>query len=102
MKIISPLANAQRDIEQTIARLAQQTYEGIDALEQLYGDEDGWINARDIRSTLRLDYESYPMSNDKSQKGWLLLIVCRMLEDEGRLEHRKLSRTVSQYRIIEA
>lgn len=51
----------------------------------------GWVPTVHIKSELALNLEATPQgSTQYGPKGWLFAILARMLEDQGRLEHKKV------------
>lgn len=51
---------------------------------------DRWVPATQIKDALALNFVATPQKgNQYGPKGWLFAILARLLEDQGRLEHRK-------------
>lgn len=82
--------NSRKDrIRKMVRQLASEVYEFIQESEGEYPDR--WVPAADIKNTLGLRYSVVPRSRIQySEKGWLFAILARMLEDDGRLEYKKV------------
>lgn len=59
--------------------------------EQEHNYEDGWVPAVHVKRALDLNFMAVPKQNKQyGEKGWLLQVLARMLEDKGLLLHKKL------------
>jgi len=55
------------------------------------GHVDRWVPAIQIKDALELNFVAVPQGgNQYGPKGWLFAILARILEDQGRLEHKKV------------
>lgn len=53
--------------------------------------QERWVPAVQIKDALELNLVAVPQQgNQYGPKGWLFAILARILEDQGRLEHRKI------------
>ena len=53
--------------------------------------QERWVPAVQIKDALELNFVAVPQhGNQYGPKGWLFAILARILEDQGRLEHRKI------------
>lgn len=53
--------------------------------------KERWVPAVQIKDALELNLVAVPQQgNQYGPKGWLFAILARILEDQGRLEHRKI------------
>jgi hypothetical protein len=53
---------------------------------------DRWVPDIHIKSALELNFVATPKSGKQyGPKGWLFAILARILEDQGRLEHKSAS-----------
>ena len=53
--------------------------------------QEGWVPAVQIKDALELNFVAVPQQgNQYGPKGWLFAILARILEDQGRLEHKKV------------
>ncbi|MBZ4187247.1 hypothetical protein K7B09_13035 [Thermomonas sp. RSS23] len=52
---------------------------------------EGWVPAVQIKDALALNFVAVPQQGSQyGPKGWLFAILARILEDQGRLEHKKV------------
>jgi hypothetical protein len=53
--------------------------------------KDRWVPAAQIKVSLELNFVAVPRQNKQyGEKGWLFGIVARMLEDQERVEYKKI------------
>ena len=53
--------------------------------------QERWIPAVQIKDALQLNFVAVPQQgNQYGPKGWLFAILARILEDQGRLEHKRI------------
>jgi hypothetical protein len=53
--------------------------------------QERWVPAVQIKDALELNFAAVPQQgNQYGPKGWLFAIMARILEDQGRLEHKKV------------
>jgi hypothetical protein len=53
--------------------------------------QDHWVPAVQIKDALELNFVAVPQQGKQyGPKGWLFAILARILEDQGRLEHKKV------------
>ena len=55
---------------------------------------DRWVPATHVKNSLALDFPAVPKNHTPQYgtKGWLLAIILRILEDEGRIEYKIFER----------
>lgn len=53
--------------------------------------QERWVPAVQIKEALQLNFVAVPQQgNQYGPKGWLFAILARLLEDQERLEHKKV------------
>lgn len=53
--------------------------------------QERWAPAVQIKDALQLNFVAVPQQgNQYGPKGWLFAILTRILEDQGRLEHKRI------------
>ena len=76
-------------IHEMLAKLAQEVLEYIKEKESSY--KDRWVPSIHIKKALDLNFVCVPKNNKQyGEKGWLLAILARILEDKGQIEHNKI------------
>ena len=69
--------------------MSDEVFEYIKEKEPFY--KDRWVPSVHIKEALELNLVCVPRNNKQyGEKGWLLAILARILEDEGRIEHHKI------------
>ena len=54
------------------------------------GHSERWVPATHIKDALDLNFVAVPQNGTQyGPKGWLFAILARILEDQGRIEHKK-------------
>ena len=75
-------------VHKLLKALASEVFEFIRESEPAY--PEGWVPAPHVKNSLGLNFIAVPLANiPRGEKGWLFLILARMLEDKGLLEYRK-------------
>jgi hypothetical protein len=68
--------------------MSDEVFEYIKEKETSY--KERWVPSAHIKNALELNFDCVPKHNKQyGAKGWLLAILARILEDHGRIEHRK-------------
>jgi len=76
-------------IHNLLSKMSDELFEYIKEQKSL--DKDGWVPSVQIKKALELNLVCVPKNNKQyGEKGWLLAILARILEDEGRIEHHKV------------
>lgn len=53
--------------------------------------QDGWVPVAEVKKSLELNFVAVPKSSTQyGEKGWLFASLARMLEDDGRLEYKRV------------
>lgn len=91
------------DYKQNIhAHLQESANELLDFIRSCEMDyPDRWVPDTHIKTALALNFVATPRAGKQhGPKGWLFAILARILEDQGRLEHKKTnSRSFSRSKI---
>ena len=80
------------DHKQQIHRHIQAAADELLAYVRTSGSShsERWVPATQIKDALALNFVATPQKGKQyGPKGWLFAILARVLEDQGRLEHRK-------------
>jgi hypothetical protein len=81
--------NRKERIHSLIHQIADEVLGHIKEKEQLHTDR--WVPAAEVKKQLELDFLSVPASNKQyGTRGWMFAILARILEDEGKVEYRKM------------
>ena len=76
-------------IHDHIQGAADELFAFVRSSESAY--QDRWVPAVQIKDTLGLNFAAVPQQgNQYGAKGWLFAILARILEDQHRLEHKKI------------
>jgi len=76
-------------IHELLSKMSDEVFEYIKEKEASY--KDGWVPSAYIKEVLELNFVCVPKNNKQyGEKGWLLAILARILEDNGRIEHHKI------------
>ena len=76
-------------IHELLAKMSDEVLEFIKEKEASY--KDRWVPSVHIKKALDLNFVCVPKKNKQyGEKGWLLAILARILEDKGRIEHHKI------------
>ena len=79
----------RRKIHGHIQAAADELLEYVRASES--GHPERWVPAIQIKDALELNFVAVPQGgNQYGPKGWLFAILARILEDQGRIEHKKV------------
>ncbi len=71
-----------------VDEMARELLEFIKENESSYHDR--WVPSVDIKRALSLNFVCVPKNNTQyGEKGWLLAILARILEDKNLIEHKK-------------
>jgi len=75
-------------IHALLDEMARELLEFIRENESSYGER--WVPSVDIKRELSLNLVCVPKKNTQyGEKGWLLAILARILEDKDLIEHKK-------------
>jgi hypothetical protein len=75
-------------IHQKITDISQEVLAFIREEEPKF--DERWVPAIHIKTTLGLSFVAVPQVNRQyGKKGWLFLIITRLLEDQNLIEYRK-------------
>ena len=76
-------------VKSLIQQLADEIYEFIKENEPL--SKDGWVPTAAIKNELELNFVCVPKANKQyGPKGWVFAALARILEDQGRIEYKKI------------
>jgi hypothetical protein len=79
----------KKRIHDLLSKMADDLLGYIKEQELFY--QDRWVPSVYIKKELNLNLVCVPKNNKQyGEKGWLLAILARMLEDQGRIEHHKV------------
>ncbi len=79
----------KQKIHELLAKMSDEVLEYIKEIETSY--KHRWVPSVDIKKALELNFDCVPKNNKQyGEKGWLLAILARILEDKGCIEHRKI------------
>ena len=79
----------KKRIHELLSKMADELLCYIE--EQEPYSQDRWVPSVHIKKELSLNLACVPKNNKQyGEKGWLLAILARMLEDQGRIEHQKV------------
>ena len=81
--------NHKSKIHAHIQAAADELLAFVQSCESSY--QERWVPAVQIKDTLELNFVAVPQQgNQYGPKGWLFAILARILEDQDRLEHKKV------------
>ena len=81
--------NSTERVKNLIVELAQEVLGYIKTQESSY--KERWVPAIHIKNSLNLNFVAVPKENIQyGAKGWLFAILARILEDENRVEYKKV------------
>ena len=81
--------NITEKVQSLIQQLAEQIYEFINENEPLF--KEGWVPTTTIKKKLELNFVCVPKYNKQyGPKGWVFAAMARILEDQGRIEYKKI------------
>ena len=76
-------------IHELLAEVSHEVLEYIKEIETSYSHR--WVPSVDVKMALQLNFDCVPKNNKQfGQKGWLLAILARILEDKGLIEYHKI------------
>lgn len=85
---------AMNTLNSALKNIIENDLRSIGEVVLAYMDANGGqkIPATQINEDLGLKRECYPMANEeRGPKGWLLQIIMRQLEEQGKIVHSKIS-----------
>ena len=78
-------------VHDLIREMTDEIYDFIKKQENTY--KDSWVPAVDIKKKLEINFVCVPKDNKQyGEKGWLFAIIARILEDENRVEYKKVNK----------
>jgi hypothetical protein len=76
-------------IHALIQQCADEMLTFIVGTERSYPER--WVPAIDVKEALKLNFVAVPSAGvQRGEKGWLFAILARILEDQGRLEYKRV------------
>jgi hypothetical protein len=79
----------RRKIHSHIQAAADELIAYVRSSESAHSER--WVPAIQIKDALELNFVAVPQhGNQYGPKGWLFAILARILEDQGRIEHKKI------------